>query len=88
MIVLLFSAILVGMPMAVGVHAVVANVAPHDVRIGAAAIIYAVMLAGVFVILLPEGKNLTANFQFKMPAAVAVGALIGLVSGLRRRSGK
>ena len=82
MIVFLFSAILVGLPMALGVHAILAGESKHDFGFGTGAIIYAVALASVIAILMPEGNVVDANFQLKMPAAVAIGALIGLASGL------
>ena len=85
MLVFLFSAIPVGLPMALGVRAILARASAHDFGFGTGAIVYAVVLASVFTVLMPQGNVLDANFQLKMPAAVSVGALIGLATGLIKR---
>ncbi|MCP4381649.1 MAG: hypothetical protein GY798_09585 [Hyphomicrobiales bacterium] len=80
-----FAVILVGIPAAAGGSQLVRGRNARGIAIGATLVAYAVAVAVFYILFLPEGRLLPAQFSLIMPLVLAISLLGGFVAGAIQR---
>jgi hypothetical protein len=84
--VFLFCTLLAGLPAAMGVFLILCSGNGRNLKAGGSLLAYSIVLAGMFSLLLPDGKILVANFSMKMPSAMIIGMIVGGLAAAFQRA--
>lgn len=81
----LLSGVLVGLPAGLGTYLAISPRRSHNAKASAFLLFYAAVLCAAFVIIVPDGAFIEANYRVKMPSAYVIGVVVGAVAGVFQR---
>ena len=84
-----FSLLLVGIPALAGAHIVVNSFGRKNITNGISILLYAIAVSAALAYFLPEGRFSRGDYQITAPSVLALGIILGVVSGfISRKRGK
>jgi len=88
-IAILVSGVLVGLPAGVGSYLALTPKKGRNRKASAFLLFYAAVLCAAFVLIVPDGKIIDADYDFNMPSAFMIGIVVGaLGAGYERLTGQ